>query len=118
MSQPDFEGLSAAHRQSRDGAMIAIGASAKRRIDERNEIFDHHILESAAVAAPSFRRRRRRACPSGVAFLHDDDHWSGLASRDQVIQNKVNVALPAPTRFVFAGTMLQIENWIAARIGR
>src|SRR5690242_1779153 len=59
------------------------------------------------------RRRRRHEMHSGHAVLVDNDHGNGIASGDQVVEDKILMSLVTPTGFVFTVTVLQIQNRIS-----
>src|SRR6185436_17608001 len=98
MGGADLQGLTAAHGESRDGAVFAVGFGAQLANNGGDELLDHDLLKerglsgpasstssatSAAATAVGVRGNRRLSGRRGVAVVHDDDHRHGLFLSDQ-----------------------------------
>src|SRR2546421_10951631 len=81
---------------------------------------DDHVFECAERepkilqegVGPEFVRRRSR--PDRVPTIYYDNHRSGLACGDQVIEYELRLALPRPACLILSGAVLQNEYRVAA----
>ena len=106
MPRPDGERQSAAHRESGERAMFAVGSDAIIALHKRNQIGEQILLEIGAllVAGDACMPRIR------VGERHDDDHRRGFLFGDQVVENQVGAAELRPRGFIAVGAVQQIEN--------
>ncbi len=128
----DLERLHAAHREPRHRPGLAVRDGAIGRVDHRDQVLDHHLLEraehpaevgprgrSGVLPGRGRRRRRRTGCggrvagPTRIAPLHDDDHRPGFPLGDQVVHDEGHVPLPRPARLVLAAAVLEVQDGIA-----
>src|SRR6185503_14974112 len=98
--------------------MRLIGEGAEIGLDERNRVVDERLLKRAEVKGASARAGARRsrvgwAGTTDAAVLHHDDERLAFSLGDQVVHNQTGVALAAPTCFIFAATMLEVEHRVA-----
>jgi hypothetical protein len=106
MVETNLHGLARSHGQACNGPLVSVRNGSIGRIDHRNQLLDDDLLEGTGVALAISWRLGRSAGSDSVAFLHDNDHRPGLALGDQVVEDEVYPALPAPTRLIFAAAML------------
>ena len=104
-------GLETAQRQAADGPVVAVGDGAVVRVDVRDDLLDHHLLEGVEVEHAGGLMLRRIGERRGAA-LHHDDHRDGFLGGDHIVHNIVELALGAPTSLVLARSVEQVEHGI------
>ena len=66
--QSDLQRLAGPHRKPGDGSLIAVRGGAIIRVDMRDQVLEHDILEGAAAEATASRPRCRRGQPKHLAW--------------------------------------------------
>ena len=122
-----LERLHAAHGEPGHRPVLAVRDGAIGRVDHRDEVLDHHILERAEHPAEVGARGRLAGCgrsgwagkrgrvagPTRVALLHDDDHGPGLPLGEQVVEDEADPPLVRPAALVLAAAVLQVQHRVA-----
>src|SRR5579872_2509473 len=119
--------------------MGLIGESAKVGVYERNDLLNQSVFErrvghheSATTAWTTWRdslTSGSRSSTSGrwsttasngptgyqITVRDHDQEWLGFSFCDQIVHDRTRVSLPAPTMFVLARAVLQVEHGITFR---
>src|SRR5438876_1211898 len=131
MIQSDTERLRTTHGETGDRPVFAVWQRSEIHVNKVNQIAGNYAIEGRIlvvheVACYLGDRRRFFAGARwagwvefrpGQSILIHDDHWLGLPGRDQVVENEVFTPLVTPTGFVFAVSVLKIEDWVALAAG-
>src|SRR5579884_1187274 len=117
MVKGDLIRLKAAHRKAGHGAVVAVRKRPEGRINVWDERLRQVVLKCLRIllhGAHHFRRAERlageirngHARTSRISICHYHDHRLRGAGCDQVIENKIRMALPDPSRLVLTCSVL------------
>lgn len=106
VGEPDLQRLPGAHRQARDGPVVATRARAVLGVHGRNQVRERGLLE---------RVPRLRSDLGGVPLIHHHQHRLRLPGREQVVEDEVHPALVALPALVFSDPVLEVQHRISLR---
>src|SRR5579884_4176671 len=117
MVEGDLIRLKAAHRKAGHGPVVAVRKRPEGRVNVWNERLCQVVLKCLRIllhGAHHFRRgemlareiRNGHPRASRIPICHDHDHRLRAPGSNQVVENKIRMSLPDPSRLVLAGSVL------------
>src|SRR5262245_1485675 len=95
VSQADLQGLVAAHGETGEGAVVAVGKRAVAAVHHRDDLLEEDTLEDVlrGLGPGSALRRVRR---SGIVAVHDDEERRRPLLGEEPVEDEPRLPLLAP----------------------
>ena len=111
MGNGDIKGLTAAHRQSGDGAMGAVIDHPIVLLDIRHDVRDE-VLSELIGGRRTARTRRANIQIGAYVRRASPRSWAWLFWRDEIVENEARSPYRSPRLITVARAVKQIENGI------
>ena len=112
MRQTEVQRLAAAHRQSGERPMFAIGLDGIPRLDRRNHILKQVLFEGRKGRGRGIDVALRTVVLLRPAVGHHHNHGHGLPLGQQVVEEDVRMRKPLPLRFITTDAVQEVKHGI------
>ena len=112
VTEPEVQGLAAAHRETGKGAMLAVRLRAVTGFNGGDDVIQQIALEHGKGRGGGEDVAFGTIVLLGAAVWHDDDHGCGLAVGDEVVQQHIRMGEAFPLGFIAADAVQEVEHGI------